>query len=120
MSDLKPGRLFDNVSLLKFTTMSFQNESPYAVHVFVCTNDRAGVRKSCADEHSQLIKETMKQVVDAKGWKGKVRVSACGCLGLCATGPNVMIYPQKVWFSGVSQNDIDMIVSVIEHFISDE
>ncbi|NTW99509.1 MAG: (2Fe-2S) ferredoxin domain-containing protein [Geobacteraceae bacterium] len=100
--------------------MAVQNESPYAVHVFVCTNDRAGERKSCADDHSQLIKETIKQIADTKGWKGKVRVSACGCLGLCTRGPNVMIYPQKVWFSEVSPDDVDSIVSAIKRFIADE
>ncbi|NTU98036.1 MAG: (2Fe-2S) ferredoxin domain-containing protein [Chlorobiaceae bacterium] len=98
--------------------MAVQNESPYVVHVFVCTNDRAGERKSCADDNSQLIKATIKKVVDGKSWKGNVRVSSSGCMGLCATGPNVMIYPQKVWFSGVSPDDVESIVSAIERFIA--
>ena len=34
--------------------MPKQNESPYVSHVFVCTNDRARERKSCADNNSQL------------------------------------------------------------------
>lgn len=97
--------------------MAVQNESPFAVHVFVCTNDRAGERKSCADDNSQLVKAIIKKAVDERGWKGKVRVSASGCLGLCATGPNVMIYPQKVWFSGVSPDDVDNIVSAIEKLV---
>lgn len=61
--------------------MAVQNESPYAVHLFVCTNDRAGERKSCADDHGLLIKAAIKKAVDEKGWKGKVRVSASGCFG---------------------------------------
>ncbi|NTW82313.1 MAG: (2Fe-2S) ferredoxin domain-containing protein [Chlorobiaceae bacterium] len=100
--------------------MAVQKESPFAVHVFVCTNDRAGERKSCADDNSQLVKATIKKVVDEKGWKGTVRVSTSGCMGLCATGPNVIIYPQKVWFSGVLPDDVDGIVSVIESFIAAE
>ncbi|NTW84327.1 MAG: (2Fe-2S) ferredoxin domain-containing protein [Chlorobiaceae bacterium] len=100
--------------------MAVQNESPYAVHLFVCTNDRAGERKSCADDHGLLIKAAIKKAVDEKGWKGKVRVSASGCLGLCSTGPNVMIYPQKIWFSGVSPDDVESIVSAIERIIADE
>ncbi|MBM3163588.1 MAG: (2Fe-2S) ferredoxin domain-containing protein [Chlorobi bacterium] len=99
--------------------MAVQHESPYLVHVFVCTNDRGGTRKSCADDSSHLVKEALKRVVDGKGWKGKVRVSTSGCMGLCATGPNVMIYPQKAWFSGVSPDDVDGIVSVIGRFIAD-
>jgi (2Fe-2S) ferredoxin len=100
--------------------MAVQNESPYTVHLFVCTNDRAGERKSCADDHGLLIKAAIKKAVDEKGWKGKVRVSASGCLGLCSTGPNVMIYPQKIWFSGVSPDDVESIVSAIERIIADE
>ncbi len=99
--------------------MAVQHESPYLVHVFVCTNDRGGERKSCADDSSLLVKAALKRAVDEKGWKGNVRVSACGCMGLCATGPNVMIYPQKVLFSGVSPDDIQSIVSAVERFVAD-
>ena len=90
-------------------------ESPYAAHVFVCTNDRGGERKSCADNNSALVKSKLKEAVNKNGWKGKVRISTSGCMGLCAKGSNVMIYPQKVWFSEVAPGDVDEIVSAIEH-----
>jgi (2Fe-2S) ferredoxin len=93
--------------------MLIQNETPFIAHVFVCTNDRGGERKSCADSNSQLVKEQLKEALDAKGWKGKVRVSTSGCMGVCAQGANVMIYPQKLWFSGVSPDDVEAIVSSI-------
>jgi (2Fe-2S) ferredoxin len=94
--------------------MAVQHESPFVVHVFVCTNDRGGERKSCAENNSELVKAKLKEAVDGKGWKGKVRVSTSGCQGVCAAGPNVMICPQKVWFSGVSPDDADDIMSAIE------
>lgn len=99
--------------------MLIQNESPYIAHVFVCTNDRKGERKSCADGNSQLLKAKLKDAVESKGWKGKVRVSTSGCLGVCGEGPNVMIYPQRLWFSGVSMNDVDAILSTIELLMSE-
>jgi len=99
--------------------MLIQNESPYIAHVFVCTNDRKGERKSCADGNSALVKTKLKEAVEAKGWKGKVRVSTSGCLGVCGEGPNVMIYPQKIWFSEVSLNDVEAIVSAVERLMSD-
>lgn len=99
--------------------MLIQNESPYIAHVFVCTNDRGGVRKSCADGNCQLVKDSLKEAVEAKGWKGKVRVSTSGCLGVCGEGPNVMIYPQKLWFSGVSPDDVQAIVATIEQIMAD-
>ena len=46
-----------------------------------------------------------------------MRVSTSGCMGVCAQGANVMIYPQKLWFSEVSPDDVDAIVTVIERIM---
>jgi len=98
--------------------MANKNESPYLAHVFVCTNDRNGERKSCADNNSQLVKAQLKEAVNDKGWKGQVRVSTSGCMGLCTKGSNVMIYPQQIWFSEVLPSDVDTIISTIERFMT--
>jgi len=86
-------------------------KSPYICHVLVCTNDRQGRRKSCADGNSAQVRAALKKEVGDRGWRGKVRVSPSGCLGLCADGPNVLIYPQKIWFPGVSTADVPDIVA---------
>ena len=91
-----------------------KNVSPYLCHIFVCTNDRKGERKSCADGNSTDIRKVLKEEVNRRGWKGKVRVSKCGCLGLCQQGPNVILYPQKIWFSEVLESDVPAIISEIE------
>ena len=54
--------------------MPIQNESPYVSHVFVCTNDRGGERKSCADNNSPLIKAKLKDV--------HIRMHGALCQGL--------------------------------------
>ena len=100
--------------------MHKQREMPYVAHVFVCTNDRRGDGKSCADNNSLLTKTKLKQAVDEKGWKGRVRISTSGCMGLCGNGSHVMIYPHKVWFSEVLHDDVDEIVSAIERILADE
>jgi len=94
--------------------MEKEQKSPYDSHVFVCTNDRGGVRKSCADDNSQEIRARLKSEINNRGWKGRVRVSQCGCMGLCPKGPNVMIYPQKAWFSAVTVEDTDDIIARLE------
>jgi (2Fe-2S) ferredoxin len=93
--------------------MPEKKESPYLCHVFVCTNDRKGVRQSCADGNSPQTRATLKAAVAAKGWKPRVRVSMCGCMGLCTEGPNVLLYPQKTWFAGVTPNDVDTVMAEI-------
>lgn len=98
--------------------MSEKNETPYVAHVFVCTNDRKGEAASCADKKSQLVSSILKDVVTTKGWKGRVRVSTSGCMGVCARGANVMIYPQKLWFSGVSPEAVGEIVAALEEIMA--
>ncbi len=95
-----------------------QNTAPYTCHIFVCTNDREGKRPSCADGDSPAIRKDLKAGVKKRGWSGKVRVSQCGCLGLCQKGPNVIIYPQKEWFSSVCQTDTDTILSKLEALLA--
>ncbi|MBT4511913.1 MAG: (2Fe-2S) ferredoxin domain-containing protein [Chloroflexi bacterium] len=91
-----------------------QKESPYICHVFVCTNDRHGEKRSCADGNSPAILDALKKEVSNRGWKKEVRVSQSGCFGLCGRGPNVIIYPQKIWFSEVSTNDVTGIVQKVQ------
>ena len=74
----------------------------YKVHVFVCTRQRDDETKSCAEGDGSAIKDQLKSISEERGWKPRVRISESGCLGVCAAGPNVMIYPQKIWFTGVS------------------
>ena len=97
--------------------MSEEN-TPYVCHVFICTNDRQGERRSCADADGRQIREILKTQVAERGWKPKVRVSQSGCLGLCARGPNVMIYPQGIWYSGVTVEGCKEILERIEALLS--
>ena len=100
--------------------MAELNESPYVAHVFVCTNDRKGEKKSCADNNSPLVKSKLKDAVEERGWKGKVRISTSGCMGLCPKGSNVIIYPQKIWFSGMLPDDTGEIISKLEQIMADD
>lgn len=93
--------------------MADQREPPYVCHIFVCTNDRHGERKSCADHNGAAIRATLKQGVADRGWRGRVRVSQSGCLGLCEDGPNVILYPQKIWFSAVTEDDCSSIMDAV-------
>lgn len=100
--------------------MAQRNEAPYIAHVFVCTNDRQGARKSCADGASARLKDALKDAIATKGWHGKVRVSTAGCLGLCEGGPNVLVYPQKIWFSGASTDALPEILAALERIMGGE
>lgn len=101
--------------------MAVQKESPFVCHVFICTHDREGKKMSCADYESTRIRDILKEEVGSRGWKGRVRVSQSGCLGLCKDdAPNVLLYPQRIWFSGVSADDARLIIAKIEEILGDK
>ncbi len=86
---------------------------PYICHVFVCTNNRHGERKSCADGGNEALKDFLKEGIEKRGWKTRVRVSSSGCMGLCARGPNVILYPEGIWLCDVSSGEGERILDEI-------
>ncbi len=94
-----------------------ERNTPYKCHVFVCTRSRNGEEKACADADSTSIKAILKDEINDRGWKGKVRISESGCQGVCGVGPNIMIYPQGRWLSQVKQSDIPDVLKIIEQQI---
>lgn len=94
--------------------------SPYKAHLFVCTKTRDNDRKSCGDNRGLKLAKSLKDEVKRRGLKPAVRVSTSGCLGLCEDGPNIMIYPQGIWFSAVTQDDLPEILGILEKIKAEE
>ena len=93
---------------------------PFKCHVFVCTFDREGKKKSCADHNSPETRKALKEEVANRGWKKHVRVSQSGCLGACDNGPVVIIYPQNIWFSEVSADDAGSIIAKVQEILGEK
>lgn len=89
---------------------------PYRKTVFVCTNVRTDGRVACANpgRGGAEICESLKNAVKKLGLKGKVRVARSGCLDLCEKGPNLFVYPDGDWCSGVSEHDVPEIIKKLE------
>ena len=84
--------------------------TPFATHVFVCQATRDDGRPACGNRwDAGAAADELKAALKAAGVSA--RVSRSGCLGPCAEGPNVMVYPGKVWFQGCAQEDIPAIAS---------
>jgi len=94
-----------------------KSKSPYKCHVFVCVNDRQGEKKSCADEGGLAIRAELKSKAAARWAKEDVRVTQSQCLGPCGRGPNVVIYPQDIWFTEVTLEDVDAILDEIDRVV---
>ncbi len=86
--------------------------SRFRYHVFVCENRRpdGDPRGSCAAKGSPAIREALKAELKKRGLAGVVRANSAGCLDACATGPSVVVYPEGVWYGGVTVADVPEIV----------
>ena len=89
-------------------------------HVFVCTNQRpAGSPKGCcADKGSEEIRAAFKANIAERGLRSRIRANSAGCLDACEYGPAVVVYPEAVWYAGVTLADVDEIVQ--RHLIGGE
>ena len=82
-------------------------------HVFVCENRRPDddPRGCCAAKGGKEVREALKKAAKEAGLKGRVRVNTAGCLDQCAHGVTVVVYPEAVWYGGVTLDDVDAIVN---------
>ncbi len=88
---------------------------PFRYHVFVCDQRKPEGVPSCACKGSTAVLEALRKEIATQGLMDEVQLTTCGSLGLCDTGPNMIVYPEGVWYSGVSAADISEIVR--SHFM---
>lgn len=90
---------------------------PYERHVFICTNRRPDTapRPSCAGRGSEAVRDAFKKQLAALGIHDRVRANAAGCLDACDDGPSVVVYPEEVWYGGVTVEDVPEIIR--EHIL---
>ncbi len=87
--------------------------SRFKKHIFVCNNQRQAEdpRGCCSARGSVDLLDYLKKRVHESGLKGKVRVNKAGCLDACQYGPTLVIYPDDVWYSPQTQEDMDEILT---------
>ena len=90
---------------------------PFRYHVFVCGQQKPEGLPCCAARGSGPVLETLQREVNARGLEDEVQVTACGSLGLCEHGPSMLVYPEGIWYSGVTPADVPEIVR--SHFEED-
>jgi len=104
-------------------------KSKYDKHIFICINDRGSdhPRGDCSRCGGLDIRIRFVQLINKHGLKGKIRANKSGCLDVCEIGPAVVIYPQNIWYTGITVNDVDEIFEksilndeVVNHLASDE
>jgi (2Fe-2S) ferredoxin len=83
----------------------------YQRHIFMCTNVRpeGHPRGCCSAGGSEKLRSYMREKARQMGIEN-IRCNASGCLERCELGPNMVIYPEGVWYHYETTQDIDEIL----------
>ena len=87
-------------------------------HIFICTNQRdASSPRGCCNPTGQgELQKQFKERLKARGLQRRFRANKAGCLDQCEHGPNIVVYPEAVWYGGVRAADLDEIID--SHLLS--
>ncbi len=88
---------------------------PYRYHVYACQQEKPGTTAPCCSARgSAQVLDALRKELAKQGLNGEVQITTCGSLGMCTRGPNLVVYPEGVWYSGVQAADVPELVT--EHF----
>jgi (2Fe-2S) ferredoxin/2-polyprenyl-3-methyl-5-hydroxy-6-metoxy-1,4-benzoquinol methylase len=87
---------------------------PFRYHVFVCEQRKPEGVPCCAARGAERLIEALRREVAGQGLSNDVQITPCASFGLCDRGPNMIIYPVGIWYSGVMPQDVPEIVQT--HF----
>lgn len=81
-------------------------------HAFVCVNERPpdNPKGCCTAKGAEAVLEALKRRAHEAGLKGEVRVNRAGCLDACDEGVSVVVYPEGVWYGGVTVDDVEELL----------
>ncbi len=86
----------------------------FRYHVYICEQKKPEGVPGCHARGAAKVIETLRHEVISKGLADQVQITACGSLGLCERGPNMVVYPDGIWYSGLTPELITEIVE--QHF----
>ena len=86
---------------------------PRVTHFFVCINERPANSPlpSCLPAGGKRVYEAFVREIARLGYPPGLKVTASGCLTPCQIGPNVVVYPESVWYAQVAPEDVAEIVA---------
>jgi (2Fe-2S) ferredoxin len=91
---------------------------PFQRHLFVCTNRRPDghPKGCCATKGGEEVHARLKAELGARGLHQTMRANKAGCLDACEQGVSMVVYPEGVWYGGVTVDDVKEIVD--EHLVA--
>lgn len=78
----------------------------YVQHILICTDSKS---KECKKGGPEVLK-AFEKGIKARKLGRQVIVSEISHVGGCSLGPNVLIYPEGIWYGQVTPADVDEIL----------
>ena len=83
----------------------------YDRHVFVCTSGETCPTQGDVERFVKVLRDGVK----GAGKQVEIRVNKAGCFNQCGNGPMVVVYPENVWYAGVTP---DKALRILEEHIA--
>ncbi len=89
-------------------------------HVLVCVQSRppGHPRGSCGEKGCAQVYQRFMDVFQARNLWNDFLLTNTGCLGPCAGGPTVLVYPDSTMYGGVDVADVEELVD--KHLLGGE
>ena len=83
---------------------------PFRYHVFICDQQKPEGVPCCSARGSAGVIDALRREIASQGLLDVVQITTCGSLGLCEHGPNMIVYPEGIWYGGLTPADIPELV----------
>ncbi len=83
---------------------------PFRYHVFVCDQQKPEGVPACSARGSAAVIDALRKEIASQGLLDVVQVTTCGSLGLCESGPNMVVYPDGIWYGSLTPAEIPELV----------
>ena len=67
--------------------------------------------RDCAERGSVALLSTLRRLVKRAGRTKDIRITRTHCMGRCGEGPALVVYPDGIWYRGMTAGDAEELLS---------